>query len=221
MTAVTEELDDEQVLMAAALFALRRHLAAHPGAVRHRDDRLSDACFGAATAYSRYDPAGGASLFTFALQRATGAITDGVRQRSPMTRGEYAADPDPAAVVAQRTPASLDELAEHGWNAPSPRESFEQSDDHDQVVQLLASCSPSEQLILTAVVMYGFSQTDVAAWLGLNVSRVNQIQHRALARLRGAATGGDGPWVTEPLSRKATGRELDNQLHDGYRAVAR
>lgn len=180
------EQADGEVLLAAAAYAVRRHLAAHPASARQREEFFGDACVGAAAAYSRYDRAGGASLFTYALRRAMGAITDGIRQRAPMSRAEFAIAPDPLAVMAQRTPASLELLAESGWEAMSSEDLFEQSHERDHVRRLLASCSPSEQLMLTAVVMYGFSLTEVARWLGITLSRAHQIQARALARLRSA-----------------------------------
>lgn len=180
------EQSDVEMLLAAAAYAVRRHLAAHPTATRHREDLFGDACVGAAAVYSRYDPAGGASLFTYALRRATGAITDGVRLRSPITRGEYKDAPDPHAVMALRTPASLEQLAADGWAAASTDNPFADSDDRDQVLRLLQRCSPTEQLVLLAVVMHGFSQTDVASWLGLSLARINQVHRRALERLRAA-----------------------------------
>lgn len=189
MTAPQDgEQTDEELLMAAAAFAIRRHLAGHPTPRRQMDDVVSDAHYGAASAFLRYDPAGGATLFSYVFHRAAGAIKDGIRDRSPMSRAEYARGGDLAAIVAQRTPASLEALADSGWVVPSPRTGYEQTEDHDQVVRMLEGCSPSEQLVLVAVVMYGFGLTEVACWLGVTVSRASQIQHRALARLRSVVT---------------------------------
>jgi hypothetical protein len=56
MTAALS-LDDEHQLLDVARAAAGAYLRRHPGLAHNADDILSDACFGAASAAGRHDPA--------------------------------------------------------------------------------------------------------------------------------------------------------------------
>lgn len=161
--------------MAAGRYLRTRNLPAS-----QHDDVLSDACWGAAQAAASHDPAKGAGLATHADRRSRGAILDGARQRSPVTRHHYAR----GVTAPQRATESLDKLIALGWAPHAPGCMEDAVADRDLVDRMLATCSERERIVLVATLLHGHTLADVGAVLGVSESRVGQIQRAAIGRLR-------------------------------------
>lgn len=189
------KIDEERNLLALARGVAGNYAKSNPSQLRHIDDLISDACLGVADAMARYDAAKGTTLVSYAYRRAVGAVIDGVRSRAPLSRGAYVREGAEAARRAN--PVSLEELAETGWT-PAVRQLGDAAyDDHDHVLRLLKLCTPPERLVLVACVMYGYTLTEVAAWLGVTVAAAHQFKTKGLARMRAGVPARRSP-------RKAT-----------------
>lgn len=70
--------------MPLALKIARRKIANYPD--EQANDVISDATFGLLSAARNYDPTNGTEFATFAIPRIVGAISDGRRQRDPLSR---------------------------------------------------------------------------------------------------------------------------------------
>jgi len=191
----TISLEEERGLLQLARAVTGQHVLLNPGDRHRADDVLSDACAGVAEALSRWDPTAG-SLNGWAYRRAAGAVIDGQRARSPLSRGAYAQPGGPERARAL-TPSSLEELAGSGWAPPTEDHGLHALEDRELVQQLLQLVTPLERYVLITCVAHGYSQTEVAAHMGVTVAAVNQWKMRGLQRIRsGRAARRSAPSIT-------------------------
>lgn len=156
-----------------------RYLRTHPLPHSYRDDVLSDACWGAAQAAASHNPALGASLTTHAYNRARGAILDGIRDRSPLSRTAHA-----HGIPIPRSPLSLEQMAETGRQPHTAGSMEETVADTDLLHRMLATCTARERVVLIGSLVHGYPLADIADELGVTECRVGQIRRAVLARLR-------------------------------------
>jgi RNA polymerase sigma factor (sigma-70 family) len=176
---------EERTLMDVARAEAGRYLSGHSIMYRFRDDIVSDACYGAAQAAANYDPSKGATLNTYASRRARGAVIDGIRDRSPVPRWQYAHGVTLNDLPPQeRPPVSVEQWADEGWDAAATGDLEGGVAERDLVERMLATCTERERLILTANLLHGYSLTDIADHLGVTLSAISQQRGAALKRLR-------------------------------------
>jgi RNA polymerase sigma factor (sigma-70 family) len=156
-------------------------------AFRHRykwlpDEDLarSDAALAIMGAMERWDPEGGRTLDNWCIQRGIGAILDGFRTRSGDNRR-----------VRNYRQVSLDVLTEdqEGYHTLQPRSlSAEHAmaavENRDLVHRLLNMVGAREQLVLTRLYLDGRNGQEVANELAVTISRVSQLKHDALHKIR-------------------------------------
>lgn len=171
--------------------AVRDYLRAHPRTWVQREDLLADALFGVAQARAHYDPARGVPFGAYALRRARGAVLDGIRERSPLTRDEHrkgvTVDTCPPN---RRHPLSLDEPLLRTTQTlrdliPEQRQPFEAAvDTRDALRRCLDALPPRLAFVLRRVDLEGRTLLEVAGMLGVTESRACQLRREALVRAR-------------------------------------
>lgn len=164
--------DDPHHLLPAAV-GIVQDFAGPSTSATERDDMLSDALFGAATALPRWRPDGGASPREFARHRMRGAILDGLQARR-----------------AHPT-VSLDELA--GENLEGPRREladraagrpFSLVHARMVLIDLLGRLPEREREVVVRMDLCDHTAADVAADWGVTDFRVWQTRRAALAHMR-------------------------------------
>lgn len=195
--------DDPHGLLGVIRAAVRPHLANTPE--YEHAELVSDAAYGVAQAYARWAEDGGSSLVGYCTTRARGAILDGRRDRSPMSRLEYdrkttadadLAEHDRKPVVDElpayrRTPLSVQMLAteargEWTWEPPDPgaMAAFDTADARDAVKRLLNVLPDRERHVVVEVDLKDRTLASVGEDLAVTETRVCQIRKDAHRRMR-------------------------------------
>lgn len=201
-------------LLRVATMAAGAFVKAHPSASSAFEDLLGDAAVGAAAAASRYDPEGGATLTTYAYKRAAGAIVDGIRERSLVSRTEMARGVRLADLPAHRQqPGSWDELAEVSLHpvdpAPGPETLAERAEELRQLRAAIGALPRRCGDVLVRSFLGGETLQAIADDLGVTIAQVSQDRKRALALLR---SGLGGAWHGRPVVLHGGCRARSEQL---------
>jgi RNA polymerase sigma factor (sigma-70 family) len=143
-----------------------------------RRDLESAGVLGLLTAARRFDPDRGVAFATMAGHRIRGAILDEMRRAAPYTRGQQRA-------IAGETWFPLRKV-DFDEAAPVVAPSVDVPDAlHARAVRDAVKALPRrEALLLIWRFWHGLRHDDIAPRLGLKQSRVSQLEHRALTRLR-------------------------------------
>lgn len=154
-------------------------------------DVLSDATLGVTQAAASYNPTGKSTWRGWVWTRAQGAILDGLRDRSFISRRLYTAGIREADLPLWQRPAhSLDApIADGltvgdvvGWTG-----GIDAAETRIALHQALAVLTERERAVLLATEVEGALLHEVGAALGVTQARVSQIRKRALEKARRAA----------------------------------
>ena len=143
------------------------------------DDLVSAGTVGLIQAVDRFDSSRGPKFKSYAQHRIHGAMLDFLREEDPLSRTERrrvresAAGPGPTTV-------SLDEIQLHRLAAPAPPTFTTRLD----VREARRSLSPRENRVIALLYDFDWQSREVAADLHVNESRISQIKHRAISKLR-------------------------------------
>lgn len=190
-TRVDPEVQLARDIESVVTKVVAEQLGKSPGLYRWRDEMVSDARVAATGAAVRWHADGGASRFTLMMIRARGALIDGIRDRSPLTRGEFDRGIEIDDLPQHRRDAvPLDVVMEDAGIEPvAPGDLAAAAADRDLIQRLLLRCTDRERTVLIATVVQGYSYTELAEHYGVTISRITQIRDTALAKLRDLATG--------------------------------
>jgi RNA polymerase sigma factor (sigma-70 family) len=153
---------------------------------------------GAALAWATYDPDRGASFDTRVITKARGAILDGIIRRAPIGRVDAAKGMTRENAPPWRQPpvsidAWEDRRARLGENAPDvsaliPAQrgpsDYERTEDRLDLERLLARLPPRQAQVLRDTFLADQTLEQVAARMGVSVTRVCQLRTQALKALR-------------------------------------
>lgn len=146
------------------------------------DDLVSAGAIGLMQAVDRFQPSRGPQFGTYARHRIWGAMLDFLRGEDPLSRAERrkiraaSADRPSAATI------SLEEIpAFEPRGARCTSYAFADRIDLDRARQCL---SGRERKVVSLLFDLDWSNREVARELGVNESRVSQIKHTALSKLR-------------------------------------
>ncbi len=173
-TAIVQYLDH--------VHALARRLQSRVPRCVAFDDLVSAGAIGLMQAVDRFQPSRGLRFGTYARHRIWGAMLDFLRGEDPLSRAERrevrAASADrPSAVTI-----SLEELpAFDPRGAHCTSYTFADRIDLERARQCL---SARERKVVSLLFDLDWSNREVARELGVNESRVSQIKHAALSKLR-------------------------------------
>ena len=147
-----------------------------------REDLEAAGRLGLVNAALRYDAAHGASFKTYAWLRVTGAVLDEIRRQLPLTRAEVA-----KVRRGERQPlyfTALDLLTDDNITlaaaADDPLDVFAQA----RLGRALQQLSPRAAKIIFLSYVDDLGDREIGERFGIGESRVNQIRHSALRRLR-------------------------------------
>lgn len=165
------------------LVVAAQSFARWPWLMYHHDDAVSDALYGAALAWATYDPDRGASFDTWVITKARGAILDGIIRRAPlgkvdMRKGMTLRNAPPW----RQPPVSLDATD----LIPAQREpsDYERVEERLDLDRLLARLPPRQAQVLRDTFLADQTLEQVAAQMGVSVTRVCQLRQQALKALR-------------------------------------
>jgi RNA polymerase sigma factor (sigma-70 family) len=150
------------------------------------DDLRSAGMIGLIEAIDRFDASRGLELRTFAQHRISGAMLDFLRAEDPLSRAERRRLRESGSTATGPVTVSLDEMPSRLWSR------MVGIHDHAAEASLLRSelremrqcLSAREDRVIALLSESGWRNSQVAAVLKVNESRVSQIKRRALMKLR-------------------------------------
>jgi RNA polymerase sigma factor for flagellar operon FliA len=171
-----------------------------------REELVGYGLLGLANAARRFDGSHGVRFQTFADQRVSWAIVDGLRQLDPLTRRErreLRAGTAPGDVKAARIRAATSPLPwEHedfargpsgesmtlaelvpDPGAPDPAEEVERIDLQDRVGRALEKLNWRERWLIHLRFDAGLTLAEIGEQMGVSESRASQLQRETLAKL--------------------------------------
>lgn len=138
------------------------------------DDLASAGTLGLIAAADRFDSSRGLAFSTYARHRIMGAILDFLRTEDPLSRSARRAECGGAPVTV-----SLDQLTTPPAAHLGPR-----IEDRVDVGNARKCLSPRENRVISLLYDQDWPAREVAKLLGVNESRISQIKHRAVTKLR-------------------------------------
>lgn len=165
------------------------------------DDLVHDGVLGLLECARRFDPARGVDFRTYAAYRIRGAILDGLRARDPLPRGirralkaasRHAADGAAAPARLSGAPpvvtqlVSLDDAGSLPEDGAEPEERLLALELRQTLRRAVDALAPRDQEVLTFRFSRGWRLREVAAHYGISITRVAEVQDRAIRRLRRA-----------------------------------
>jgi RNA polymerase sigma factor for flagellar operon FliA len=160
------------------------------------DDLVGAGTIGLIQAVDRFKPSRGLTFGTYARHRIWGAMLDFLREEDPLSRterrrirtaeatGETTGQFLPATISLEQLPAH--ELRLAPAQAGCPESSFV---DRAVLKQARQCLSARENRVISLLYERDWKNCDVARELGVNESRVSQIKHVALSKLRARLHG--------------------------------
>jgi RNA polymerase sigma factor (sigma-70 family) len=150
------------------------------------DDLRSAGMIGLIEAIDRFDASRGLELRNFAQHRISGAMLDFLRAEDPLSRAERRRLRDSGSTATGPVTVSLDQMPSRLWSR------MVGIHDHAAEASLLRSelremrqcLSAREDRVIALLFESGWRNSQVAAVLKVNESRVSQIKQRALMKLR-------------------------------------
>ncbi|MDQ7849662.1 MAG: sigma-70 family RNA polymerase sigma factor [Armatimonadota bacterium] len=179
------------------VYSIARTMSYALPAVVELDDLVHDGVVGLLECARRFDPSRGVDFRTYASHRIRGAILDGLRARDPLPRslrraakaagraageGRDGTRPGPLRVATQFL--SLDDVGPVSEEAPEPEAELLAKELRTALVQAMAALPPRDREILRLRFGRGMRLRQVAAHCRISVSRVAELQERAVRRLR-------------------------------------
>jgi len=164
-------------------------------------DLVHDGVVGLLESRRRFDPSRGVDFRTYAAYRIRGAMLDGLRARDPLPRGVRRAlklaarvpvlpgsgngsGCPPVAPVMQLV--SLDEAASCPESVDQPEEVVLARELRAEVWRAVAALPGRDREIIRLRFLRGWRLREVAAHYGISITRVAELQERAVGRLRRA-----------------------------------
>ncbi|MBK8006490.1 MAG: sigma-70 family RNA polymerase sigma factor [Gemmatimonadetes bacterium] len=177
-----------------------------------RDDLISAGTVGLLQAVERFDPERGHQFSTFALRRIRGAMLDEMRRMAPIsrraqtTRRRMTAARDrlecrlgrPVRAAEVALELGVEERRYLAWEADANRTAAPlpadlpapepiEAETPAWLVEALTRLPPRERTVISLSYGEELDGRAIAEVLGVTESRVSQLRHRALSRLRDAA----------------------------------
>lgn len=154
------------------------------------DDLTSAGIIGLIQAVDRFHHSRGLKFRSYAQHRIWGAMMDFLRGEDPLSRDErrrvrHSAEPRWAATISlsQLPPTVADNLLRTDWKAARSMWA-----DVSSIAQTL---STRERRVIVLIYEQGWCNREIATTLKVNESRVSQIKHRALSKMRAAIQAGN------------------------------
>ncbi len=164
-------------------------------------DLVHDGVLGLLESTRRFDPSRGVDFRTYAGYRIRGAILDGLRARDPLPRSLRRAlkaaeqsriegatsDGIPAASHTPVTQLiSLEDTGPVAESGGEPEELFLADELLYDVRQAVAALPGRDRQIIELRFTFGWRLRQIAAHYGISITRVAELQERAIRRLRAA-----------------------------------
>ena len=143
------------------------------------DDLVSAGTVGLIQAVDRFDSSRGRKFKTYAQHRIHGAMLDFLREEDPLSRTERRRVRESAENLGPAT-VSLDAIQLHRLAAPAQPAFTTRLD----VREARRSLSPRENRVIALLYDLDRQNREVATDLRVNESRISQIKHRAISKLR-------------------------------------
>jgi RNA polymerase sigma factor (sigma-70 family) len=143
------------------------------------DDLVSAGTVGLIKAVDRFDSSRGPKFKTYAQHRIHGAMLDFLREEDPLSRTERRRVRESTSGISPTT-VSLDEIQLHRLGAPT-QPAFSS---RFEVREARKCLSQRENRVVALLYDFGWQSREVAADLHVNESRISQIKHRAISKLR-------------------------------------
>ncbi len=158
------------------------------------DDLVHDGVVGLLESARRFDPSRGVDFRTYAGHRIRGAIFDGLRARDPLPRSVRRALKVAGLVAGQEGGAirslpvthlvSLDEAGPLPEDGGEPEEILLAKELRVAMRRAVAALPRRDQEVLHLRFTRGWRLREVAAHYGISITRVAELQERAIRRLR-------------------------------------
>jgi RNA polymerase sigma factor FliA len=153
------------------------------------DDLVGAGTIGLIQAVDRFQPSRGLQFGTYARHRIWGAMLDFLRGEDPLSRTERRRlrKAETASAAAERPATiSLEQLPAHELRAACAQAGCPESHlaDRAALKQARQYLSARENRVISLLYELDWKNRDVARELGVNESRVSQIKHVALSKLR-------------------------------------
>jgi len=150
------------------------------------DDLRSAGTIGLIEAVDRFAASRGLKLRSYAQHRVWGAILDFLRGEDPLSRTERRRVRESALTLGSPVTISLDQLPAPALNRVIRTEDLTATESvmRWEVLAARRCLSARENRVIALLYDFGWQNRQVAADLKVNESRVSQIKHRALAKLR-------------------------------------
>ena len=146
------------------------------------DDLVSAGTIGLMQAVDRFQPSRGLQFGSYARHRIWGAMLDFLRGEDPLSRAERRQVRAASAGRPSAATISLDELP--AFEPRSTRCTSYAFTDRVDLERARQRLSAREQQVVSLLFDLDWSNREVARELGVNESRVSQIKHAALSKLR-------------------------------------
>lgn len=154
------------------------------------DDLTSAGMIGLIEAVDRFDNSRGLKFRSYAQHRIRGAMMDFLRGEDPLSRDErrrirQSAEPTrPVTISLSQLPSpAADSLLR--TDASATRSMW------SEISSAAQTLSTREKRVIVLIYEQGWRNHEIAATLSVNESRVSQIKHRALSKMRAAITAGN------------------------------
>ncbi len=194
-----QRLIETHLERAAAVAAHVARRVPQGAALVGRADLVQEALAGLCQAADGFDPGRGVLFWTYAAPRVRGAVVDALRRADPLDRGwrrrvraGTAADPGPA-VDLETVEALRGEIADGGADGGDPAAAVVTSDLRRWLWGTAeAHLDARDVRVLRARFDQQRRLRETAAAEGLSITRVGEIEQRALRRLRAILEGMGG-----------------------------
>jgi len=158
------------------------------------DDLVGAGTIGLIQAVDRFQPSRGLQFGTYARHRIWGAMLDFLRGEDPLSRTERRRirQAETASTAAERPATiSLEQLPAHELRAACSQSGCPESHlaDRAALKQARQCLSARENRVISLLFELDWKNRDVARELRVNESRVSQIKHVALSKLRARLQG--------------------------------
>lgn len=191
------------------------------------DDLVHDGVVGLLECARRFDPGRGVDFRTYAAHRIRGAIFDGLRARDPLPRsvrramkvaGRQAAGDGAGRTRPVEPPrtvtklVSLEDATSLAEDGVEPEERLLALELGHTLRRAVAGLAPRDREVLYFRFTRGWRLREVAAHYGISITRVAEVQDRAIRRLRHALD------VPRPAELSPNGRR--KRRRGGYAEAA-
>ncbi len=163
--------------------AIARAMARRLPPTVEMDELINDGVLGLIAALRRYDPVRRVGFSTYAGWRIRGAMLDGLRRRDPLPRTYRRLQRTYPGNWVQFVPIE-EALMVPGGEDEDPESAAVEADLRRRLWLQLAALPPRDRRVLVLRMVRAMPLREVAAALAISITRVVEIQTRALARMR-------------------------------------